>query len=83
MRLAAAFLALALVVLIPFLIWGDWFERMFSGDALQQWLASQGLAWGWLMAMLLGSLIAIAVTIWTGLSSGRWPGGGSCASLTS
>lgn len=53
MRLAAAFLALALIVLIPFLIWGDWFERMFTGDALQRWLASQGLAWGWLLAMLL------------------------------
>ena len=53
MRLAAAFVALSLLVLIPFLIWGDWFERMFSGDALQEWLASQGLAWGWLLAMLL------------------------------
>lgn len=53
MRLAAVFLALAVLVLIPFLIWGDWFERMFSGDALQQWLASQGLEWGWLLAILL------------------------------
>ena len=53
MRLAAVFLALALIVLIPFLIWGDSFERMFTGDALQQWLASQGMAWGWLMAVLL------------------------------
>ncbi len=53
MRLAAVFLALALAVLIPFLIWGDWFERMFSGDSLQIWLASQGLEWGWLLAILL------------------------------
>ncbi len=53
MRLAAAFFVLALIFLVPFLIWGDWFERMFTGDALQQWLASQGLAWGWLMAVLL------------------------------
>ncbi len=53
MRLAAVFLALAVLVLIPFLIWGDWFERMFSGDAVQQCLASQGLEWGWLLAILL------------------------------
>lgn len=53
MRLAAAFLTLALIVLIPFLIWGDWFERMFTGEALQQWLASQGVTWGWLLAVLL------------------------------
>lgn len=53
MRLAAAFLVLAVLFLVPFLIWGDWFERMFTGDALQQWLASQGPAWGWLMAVLL------------------------------
>ena len=53
MRLAAVFFALALAVLIPFLIWGDSFERMFAGDALREWLASQGRAWGWLMAVLL------------------------------
>ncbi len=53
MRLAAAFFVLALIILVPFLIWGEWFERMFTGDALQQWLASQGMAWGWLMAILL------------------------------
>jgi uncharacterized membrane protein YdjX (TVP38/TMEM64 family) len=53
MRLAAVFIALAVIVLIPFLIWGDWFERAFTGDALQQWLASYGRRWGWLVAMLL------------------------------
>ncbi len=53
MRLAAVFFALAVIVLIPFLIWGDWFEQTFTGDALQQWLASYGKAWGWLVALLL------------------------------
>ncbi len=53
MRLAAAFLALALVITIPFLIWGEWFGRMFTGDALQTWLASYGREWGWLVAVLL------------------------------
>jgi uncharacterized membrane protein YdjX (TVP38/TMEM64 family) len=53
MRLALVFLSLAVIVLIPFLIWGEWFERAFTGDALQQWLASWGRAWGWLAAILL------------------------------
>ncbi len=53
MRLVLTFLAIALLITIPFLIWGDWFERMFTGDALQQWLASYGKPWGWLAGMLL------------------------------
>jgi uncharacterized membrane protein YdjX (TVP38/TMEM64 family) len=53
MRLALTFLAFALIITIPFLIWGDWFERMFTGDALQHWLASYGRTWGWLAAVLL------------------------------
>jgi uncharacterized membrane protein YdjX (TVP38/TMEM64 family) len=53
MRLAAVFIALAAIILIPFLIWGDWFDEAFTGDALQQWLAARGYAWGWLPAVLL------------------------------
>jgi uncharacterized membrane protein YdjX (TVP38/TMEM64 family) len=53
MRLAAIFITLAVIILIPFLVWGDWFEKAFTGDALQRWLASAGYAWGWLLAVLL------------------------------
>jgi uncharacterized membrane protein YdjX (TVP38/TMEM64 family) len=49
MRLLFLFLALAVSVLIPFLIWGEWFEAAFSEEALRSW----GLAWGWLAGVLL------------------------------
>ena len=85
MRLAAVFTALAVLVLIPFLIWGDWFERLFTGDALQQWLASYGLAWGWLVALLL--LVSdlflpvpgTAVMSGLGYVYGAWVGGAVAA----
>jgi len=35
----------------------------------------------WLMAMLLGSVVAIAATIGAALPTGRWPGGGSLTGL--
>lgn len=81
MRLAATFLALALVITIPFLIWGEWFGRMFTGDALQTWLASYGREWGWLVAVLL--LVAdlvlplpgTAVMSGLGYVYGAWWGG--------
>ena len=53
MRLILIFLALAGIVLVPFLIWGDWFEAAFTGDALTGALQSWGLAWGWLAGVLL------------------------------
>lgn len=81
MRLAAIFLALGVVVMIPFLIWGKWFEAMFTGDALLQWLAHWGRAWGWALAMLL--LVAdlflpvpgTAVMSGLGYLYGAWWGG--------
>jgi uncharacterized membrane protein YdjX (TVP38/TMEM64 family) len=53
MRLPAVFIALAIVILIPFLIWGEWFESMFTGDGLRLWLEGWGRSWGWLLALLL------------------------------
>jgi uncharacterized membrane protein YdjX (TVP38/TMEM64 family) len=53
MRLTAVFVVLALVILVPFLIWGERFEEMFTGDALQLWLTQWGRAWGWLVALAL------------------------------
>ena len=50
MRLLWMFLGLAVVVLIPFLIWGDWFQRSFDRDSAQIWLQSLG-AWAWAAAI--------------------------------
>ncbi len=81
MRLVAVFLALAVVIMIPFLIWGDWFEAMFTGDALRRWLEDWGLAWGWLLALLLlvGDLFlpvpGTAVMSGLGYIYGGWAGG--------
>jgi uncharacterized membrane protein YdjX (TVP38/TMEM64 family) len=81
MRLAFVFIALAAVIMIPFAIWGDWFEAMFTGDALQQWLSSQGRTWGWVLAVLLlvGDLFlplpGTAVMSGLGYLYGTWLGG--------
>ena len=88
MRLAAVFLVVALVVTIPFLIWGEWFETMFTGDALQQWLASYGRSWGWLVAVLLLSadlflpIPGTAVMSGLGYVYGPWLGGLAAAAGT-
>ena len=42
MRLFGWFLALALIVLIPFLIWGPGFERSFSQEGTVAWLTAYG-----------------------------------------
>lgn len=47
MRLVAVFVLLALLVLIPFLIWGDFFEEMFSWEGSRAWLEGYG-NWAWL-----------------------------------
>jgi uncharacterized membrane protein YdjX (TVP38/TMEM64 family) len=41
-RLFCWFLLLALIVLIPFLIWGSGFERSFSQEGAVAWLAGHG-----------------------------------------
>lgn len=45
-RLSLIFLTLALLVIIPFLIWGDHFERSMSLDNTVTWLQSSG-NWAW------------------------------------
>lgn len=85
MRFVLVFIALAVVITIPFLIWGEWFERLFTGDALHQWLGAQGYAWGWLLAVLL--LVAdlflpvpgTAVMSGLGYVYGAWLGGAAAA----
>ncbi len=43
LRLVAVFLGLALVVIVPFLIWGGDFERVFSTEAAASWLRHYGV----------------------------------------
>lgn len=46
-RLVLLFLVLALLVLIPFLIWGDYFEAMFTWEGSRAWLEGFN-NWAWL-----------------------------------
>ena len=50
MRLVIVFLGLALLFTVPFLIWGDGFERTFSVEGTGTWLGSFG-AWAWMAAI--------------------------------
>ena len=45
-RLFIIFLTLAMLVLVPFLIWGDSFEEAMSLENTVKWLRSAG-AWAW------------------------------------
>jgi uncharacterized membrane protein YdjX (TVP38/TMEM64 family) len=54
-RLLAVFIGLALLVLIPFAIWGGELERALSPEAAATWLQGYG-AWAW--AVGLGLLLA-------------------------
>jgi len=45
-RLFTIFLILAMLVLVPFLIWGDLFEEAMSLENTVEWLRSAG-AWAW------------------------------------
>lgn len=47
MRLVVIAVALAILFIIPFAIWGEGFARSFSGDAAIAWIRGWG-AWGWL-----------------------------------
>ena len=80
MRLLALFLGLALLVLIPFLIWGEGIERLFTGRGAVDWLTRYG-AWAWLVGILLliGDLVlplpATAIIAALGYLYGLVPGG--------
>ena len=55
MRLLTTSIILAVVLCIPFLIWGDQFMQWFTGDAAIQWIRGWG-AWGWLA--IIGLLVS-------------------------
>ncbi|MEM7147948.1 MAG: hypothetical protein AAF591_22785, partial [Verrucomicrobiota bacterium] len=52
MRLVWLFVVLAVLFLIPFLIWGEWFGQLFSGDGAVAWLDGYG-RWAWAAGLVL------------------------------
>lgn len=85
MRLFWFFLAVAVVVAIPFVLAGESFEKEFTYEGTQARLAVWGQRWGWLVAVLLLSadlvlpLPATAVMSGLGLVYGFWLGGAVAA----
>ena len=80
MRVLRIFLALAVLVLIPFLVWGGKFMALFEGEAAREFVLGCG-AWGWVVviALLIGDLFlpipATAVMSAAGYVYGPWIGG--------
>ncbi|MGD1978564.1 MAG: VTT domain-containing protein [Akkermansiaceae bacterium] len=83
-RLSSIFLILALLVIVPFLIWGSWFEESMSLENTVSWLNSSG-DWAWaaglglliidLFLPILGTVVMSALGLvygwfWGGLLSG-------------
>ena len=58
MRLLWLFLILAILVLVPFLIWGDLFTEQFDLEKTVAWLLELGKPWAWLggIALLVSDL---------------------------
>jgi uncharacterized membrane protein YdjX (TVP38/TMEM64 family) len=55
MRLVWILLGMAVLVMVPFIIWGSWWEAAFSLEGAKAWLAQQG-PWAWLAGI--GLLVA-------------------------
>lgn len=80
MRLFLLFIGLIILVLIPFFIWEDFLNQIFSGDGAIRWLEQYG-NWAWLVGIALlisdlflpipGTLIMSAM----GYLYGPWIGG--------
>lgn len=52
MRLVMLFLALALLFLIPFVLWGDSLQATFAGEGAREWLEARG-GWAWAAGLIL------------------------------
>ncbi len=80
MRLLWIFLLLAALVLVPFAIWGDDFDALFSREASIDWLERFG-PWAWMagIALLMADLFlpvpGTAVIAALGYVYGFWGGG--------
>jgi uncharacterized membrane protein YdjX (TVP38/TMEM64 family) len=53
MRLLWIFLFLALLVVLPFLVWGDFFTDLFSEEGSREWFDRLGRRWAWLAGVVL------------------------------
>lgn len=80
MRLLRIFIALALLVLIPFFIWGDQLMVLFDATAARMWIQNYG-PWGWLAVIglltvdLFLPIPATGVMSAAGYVYGPWIGG--------
>lgn len=52
MRTWLAYLLIATLIIVPFIIWGDWFMDFFSEGKAIEWLQNYG-QWAWAVAILL------------------------------
>lgn len=52
MRTFLAYILIATFIIVPFLIWGDWFLSFFSEEKAIAWLGNYG-QWAWGVALLL------------------------------
>ncbi len=53
MRLLSIFIALALLLAVPFLLWGDAFQKKFAEEkAVDAWMQDYG-SWAWMVGVLL------------------------------
>ncbi|MCF6314196.1 MAG: VTT domain-containing protein [Verrucomicrobiales bacterium] len=77
MRIWWIFLTLAVLVMLPFLIWGDFFTQFFSSEGSVQWLTQYGAGAG--IALLIGDLFlpvpGTVVMSAMGYVYGAWWGG--------
>ena len=80
MRVLRLFLVLAILVLIPFLVWGGKLMTLFEGEAARKFVLDCG-AWGWLVVigLLISDLFlpipATGVMSAAGYVYGPWIGG--------
>ena len=86
MRLLWLFLILAVLVLVPFAIWGDAFDALFEYEKVKAWFDDLGVSWAWLVGIgLLVSDLFLPVLGTVVMSSlgylyGFWLGGFLAAS---
>src|SRR5215212_7067927 len=57
-RLWLLIMVLLVLIIAPFCIWGEWFEKMFDLHGAKAWMESLG-AWAWLggVALLISDLV--------------------------
>lgn len=75
---------LAVVLVVPFLVWGEGFEARFTAAGARQWLLERsGPPWIWGIGLLVADLVlpvpATAVAAALGWIHGPWAGGAAAA----